>query len=65
MAKKKTMDMSFTVKVDPLKFRKFTTSEISRGTGIHKASKGKGSYSRKAKHKGQAHRNDDLSFFVR
>lgn len=30
--------------------RKFTTSEISRGTGVAKAGKGKGSYRRKSKH---------------
>ena len=30
--------------------RKFTTSEIARGTGIHKPKKGKGSYTRKPKH---------------
>ena len=31
--------------------RKFTTSEIGRGIGIHKPKKGKGSYTRKIKHK--------------
>jgi hypothetical protein len=31
--------------------RKFTTSEIGRGTGIHMPKKGKGSYTRKVKHK--------------
>lgn len=31
--------------------RKFITSEISRGTGIIKPAKGKGSYKRKAKHR--------------
>jgi Domain of unknown function. len=44
-------DMSFTVSVDPFNCRKFTTSEISRGCGVEKSKKGKGSYTRKAKHK--------------
>lgn len=30
--------------------RKFETSEISRGTGVQKSKKGKGSYTRKSKH---------------
>lgn len=30
--------------------RKFTTSEIGRGIGIHSPKKGKGSYKRKPKH---------------
>jgi len=34
-----------------LNSRKFTTSEIGRGIGIQKNKKGKGSYSRKYKHK--------------
>jgi hypothetical protein len=34
-----------------LNCRKFTTSEIGRGIGIHKKKKGKGSYNRKNKHK--------------
>lgn len=33
-----------------LNCRKFTTSEIGRGVGIHKSNKGKGSYRRKEKH---------------
>lgn len=37
--------------------RKFTTSEIGRGVGIHTPDKGKGSYTRKAKHK-KAYGND-------
>ena len=51
---KSTKNMSFTIKIDPLKSRKFTTSEIGRGIGVHKTHKGKGSYTRKAKHKGKA-----------
>lgn len=31
--------------------RKFTTSEIGRGIGVQKPSKGKGSYTRKEKYK--------------
>lgn len=43
-----------TYKVDVMKGRKFTTSEIGRGIGVHKTYKGKGSYTRKPKHKGRA-----------
>lgn len=32
-----------------LNCRKFTTSEIGRGVGVHKSKKGKGSYRRKDK----------------
>lgn len=39
------------IQVNPLKGRKFTTSEIGRGIGGHKVKKGKGSYTRKIKHK--------------
>lgn len=46
-----TKNMKFTIKIDPLKSRKFTTSEIGRGIGVHKTFKGKGSYTRKPKHK--------------
>lgn len=43
------------IKIDPNQFRDrmFTTSEIGRGIGIHKAKKGKGSYNRKEKHRSQ------------
>ena len=34
-----------------LNSRKFTTSEIGRGTYVGKSKKGKGSYTRKFKHK--------------
>lgn len=40
---KNTIDMNQLA----LNSRKFTTSEISRGTGLHKTKKGKGSYTRK------------------
>lgn len=43
-----------TIKIDVMKGRKFTTSEIGRGIGVHKTYKGKGSYTRKPKHKGKA-----------
>lgn len=39
--------------------RKFTTSEIGRGTGIWKAGKGKGSYQRKCKY-GKGYGDDYL-----
>ncbi len=47
--KKLLKNLSFTIDVNKLTLnsRKFTTSEISRGTGIHKSKKGKGSYTRK------------------
>jgi stalled ribosome alternative rescue factor ArfA len=47
--KKLVKDLKITIKVNEiaLNSRKFTTSEISRGTGIHKSKKGKGSYNRK------------------
>lgn len=50
---KSTKSMTFTIKIDPLRSRKFTTSEIGRGIGLHKTHKGKGSYTRKTKHKGK------------
>ncbi len=42
-------DMSFSIDMNKLNLnrRKFTTSEIGRGTGIEKNKKGKGSYTRK------------------
>ena len=41
------------LKINPNDFkdRMFTSSEIGRGIGIQKAKKGKGSYTRKRKHK--------------
>ena len=41
--------MSFSIDMNKLNLnrRKFTTSEIGRGTGIEKNKKGKGSYTRK------------------
>ena len=42
-------DMSFSIDMNKLNLnrRKFTSSEIGRGTGIQKNKKGKGSYTRK------------------
>lgn len=47
--KKLLLGMSFTIDMNKLNLnrRKFTTSEIGRGTGIEKSKKGKGSYTRK------------------
>lgn len=44
-------NLNFTINLNEiaLNSRKFNTSEISRGTGIHKSKKGKGSYTRKNK----------------
>ena len=46
---KLTKDISFTIDMNKLNLnrRKFDSSEIGRGTGIHKNKKGKGSYTRK------------------
>ncbi len=46
---KLTKDISFTIDMNKLNLnrRKFDSSEIGRGTGIHKSKKGKGSYTRK------------------
>ncbi|WP_411681295.1 hypothetical protein [Clostridium thailandense] len=47
--KKLTKNISFTIDMNKLNLnrRKFDSSEIGRGTGIHKNKKGKGSYTRK------------------
>ncbi|MBV7273667.1 hypothetical protein JMF89_07565 [Clostridiaceae bacterium UIB06] len=47
--KKLTENISFTIDMNKLNLnrRKFDSSEIGRGTGIHKNKKGKGSYTRK------------------
>jgi hypothetical protein len=44
-----TKNMKMTINMNELELnqRKFSTSEIGRGTGIHKNKKGKGSYTRK------------------
>ncbi len=44
-------NLNFTININDLALnsRKFNTNEISRGTGIHKTKKGKGSYTRKNK----------------
>ncbi|PLS19431.1 hypothetical protein CVD28_03170 [Bacillus sp. M6-12] len=41
--------MRVSFQLNPVKGRKFTTSEIGRGIGVHKTDKGKGSYSRKGR----------------
>lgn len=51
MSKSKKKKMIIDMNELQLNRRKFTTSEIGRGTGIHKPKKGKGSYSRNNKHK--------------
>ena len=59
--KEKLKDLSFSVKVDPTKVKQFTEKgdfeaylgSIRCGNTIHKPKKGKGSYSRKPKHKGR------------
>lgn len=43
----KNLKISIDVNKIALNTRKFSTSEISRGTGIYKSKKGKGSYTRK------------------
>lgn len=47
--KKLVKDIKITIDMNEINLnsRKFTTSEISRGTGIQKNKKGKGSYTRK------------------
>lgn len=47
--KESIQDMSFSIDMNKLNLnrRKFTTSEIGRGTGVQKNKKGKGSYTRK------------------
>jgi len=50
MAKKKIKGFKINLNEIALNQRKFTTSEIGRGIGIHSVDKGKGSYKRKQKH---------------
>lgn len=57
-----------TIKIDvneiALNTRKFNSNEIGRGIGIQKPKKGKGSYTRKEKHKERNGLKDyDHSFF--
>lgn len=49
--------------IDPNQFkdRMFTTSEIGRGVGVHKSKKGKGSYTRRAKHRSQYSNEDNYT----
>jgi hypothetical protein len=54
---KTSNDNKISFQLNPVKGRKFTTSEIGRGIGVHKSDKGKGSYSRKGR-KAQKERAD-------
>ena len=45
--------IKFKINPNEFKERTFSSSEISRGTGVHRIKKGKGSYSRKDKYKKQ------------
>jgi len=49
LKKKLSEELSFSIDMNSLNLnrRKFTTSEISRGIGVQKNKKGKGSYTRK------------------
>jgi hypothetical protein len=53
MAIRKLKPITFTLDLNQIALnrRKFNTEEIGRGIGVHKISKGKGSYTRKEKHK--------------
>lgn len=53
MAKSKKVIKVGTINLNELALnqRKFDTKEIGRGIGVHKSKKGKGSYTRKQKHK--------------
>jgi hypothetical protein len=64
MAIKKLKPISFTLDLNQMALnrRKFNTEEIGRGVGIHKASKGKGSYTRKEKHKKKSLAEKEISF---
>ena len=66
MAIKKLKNITFTINPNQLALnqRKFTTGEIGRGIGIHKVSKGKGSFTRKEKHKKKPQGNIETSFYV-
>jgi hypothetical protein len=43
--------IKFKINPNEFKERSFTSYEISRGTGVHRVKKGKGSYNRKYKNK--------------
>lgn len=53
MKKTKKLNKTMTIDMNELQLnqRKFTTSEIGRGTGVQKPKKGRGSYTRKEKYK--------------
>lgn len=66
MTVKKSKKISFTLDLNQIALnrRKFSTEEIGRGIGIHKVSKGKGSYTRKEKHKKKSQGDMGTSFFI-
>lgn len=66
MNKKKNQKISFTIDMKEIVMnqRKFDTSEIGRGIGFQKAKKGKGSFTRKEKHKKNGLDNNNHSFFM-
>lgn len=55
--------ITMTIHPNEFKDRMFTTSEIGRGVGIHKAKKGKGSYNRKEKYKRQHTGDNEYAAF--
>ncbi|MDF2524057.1 MAG: hypothetical protein K0R31_1698 [Clostridiales bacterium] len=63
---RKSKKISFTINPNEIALnqRKFDTSEIGRGIGVHKVKKGKGSYNRKEKCKMNYRREEDGSFFL-
>jgi stalled ribosome alternative rescue factor ArfA len=56
----------FTIKINPneIKTRSFTTQEIGRGVGVQKSKRGKGSYTRKPKHKEQYNSDSNYTAFL-
>ncbi len=58
-------NLNFTIDVNKiaLNSRKFNTDEISRGIGVHKPKKGKGSYTRKNKHDEYSYGYNFFCFF--
>ena len=65
MAIKKIKPITFTLDLNKIALnrRKFNTEEIGRGIGVHKISKGKGSYTRKEKHKRKSQSDNGTSFY--
>jgi hypothetical protein len=65
MAIRKLKPITFTIDINKIALnqRKFNTEEIGRGIGIHKVSKGNGSYTRKEKHKRKPQNDNETSFY--